>query len=93
MTKNIENKTKRTLWQDVKLAAKVGVITSLLMQPVIQNVGGYISTNRLIDNMDTQSGKRYVAEFEKDCYKDRSAIMKTLTFGDYLAAEKYLNKQ
>ena len=92
MTKNLENKTKRTIWENIKFAAKVGTIASFLMQPAIQNIGSYIKTNNDINSLKTEDGKKYFAEFEKEVYNDRGFVGKTLNFGNYLAADNYLKK-
>ena len=93
MKKTLENKTKRSLWDGIKTALKVSIPTSLLMMPVISNVGGYISTNGIINDTETSIGKGIIAEDSKKFYQDAGAIGKICWFGDYLAAQNYLKNQ
>lgn len=90
MKKNLENKSKMVPWQDIKLIAKAAIITSVLMQPVLQNTEGYISTKMAINRTEGLEHKEYRANLEKDLYKNSNFFLKTMSFGDYIAANEYL---
>ncbi len=87
MTKNL---AKKSLWNEVKTTLKVGVPVATVMIPLITNFGGYFSTKNMINNMNTSEGKEIVTEMTQTVYNNHNPLMKMLTFGDYLAAKKYL---
>ncbi|MBT4376066.1 hypothetical protein HOD29_01700 [archaeon] len=93
MIKSVENKVKRTLLQDIKLAIKVGTIASILIAPINTNVGGYITSNNTINNGQTEESKTFRAELIKDLYQERGPISKICNYGDFLAAERYIKSK
>ena len=90
--KTLENKTKRSLWEDIKTSLKIAVPITMLTMPAVTNIGGYISTNMEINNMETPAGKEMIAEVSKEVYQNAGTIGKICFFGDYLAGNNYLQE-
>jgi len=70
------------------------VPVSLLVCPLITNVESYFFTKHVINDRKTSETKEITAEMYKNFYKKGNFIKKTCFFGEYLAANQYLqNKQ
>ena len=92
MTKNLENKTKKSFWNwnEIKTALKVSIPFSILVSLGLQPIGGYLMTKRNINSEPTNVEKRIVAETYKEIYQDANTLKKGLWIGSYLAANQYL---
>ena len=83
---------KKSLWKEIKEDIVIGSLASLLVCPIISNTMGYFHVKHEINRGITPEDKEIFAGIYKDVYKDGNFIEKTCFFGEYLAANQYLNK-
>lgn len=81
---------KKTVWQEIKDAIKIGLPVALLTSPIITNVGSYLHTQHEINDRKTPEAKEIIAGIHKDSYQDGNFVKKTCFLGEYIAANKYL---
>ena len=81
---------KKTLWETVKDAVKIGLPVSLLVSPIVTNVGSYFTTKGDIASVGTPQAKEIIAEIYKKSYENGNFINKACFIGEYLAANQYL---
>ncbi len=82
----------KNLWKEIKNGLKIGVAT-VLFSPILWNTGGYISTNRSIHDIQNSRVKEIIMENVKGVYQEGDLFQKIYGFGDYLAANKYLQNK